>query len=252
MDNIVEFKGVTKSFGKHAVHNGLDLEIPRGKITYIIGPSGTGKSVLLKLMMGLVKKDNGTIIVDGVDVDTIKSKDERLSYRQQFGLVFQNAALFDSMSVYENVAFPLLEHTNLKKSELDAKIMPVLEAVGLSGKEYKMPSELSGGMRKRCGLARALMLEPKVMMYDEPTTGLDPIMTDIVDKLIKNTHIRAGFTSVVVSHDLKSIMTIPDNIVMIYQGKRIAQGDVEFYRTTDNPYVRQFLSSSMEGPIQFK
>jgi len=249
VDIQIEVKGLYKSFGNFAVHKGIDLLIPRGAITVILGPSGTGKSVLLKQIMGLIKPDKGEILVDGVDITKL-DKNELIKIRKKFGMLFQNAALFDSMSVYENVAFPLREHTKLKEKEIRDIVIEKLRVVGLKNVEDKMPSELSGGMKKRVGLARAIALEPDIILYDEPTTGLDPIMKDVVDNLIYNTQKELNITSVVISHDIDSTIKIADYVAMIYDGKTVINGTIEDLRTTDNPYVQQFLSGSMDGPIK--
>lgn len=238
-----------KSFGGHDVHKGIDLEIKKGAITYIIGPSGTGKSVLLKQLMGLIKPDSGNIYVDGKNITTANKK-QLLKIRYKFGMLFQNAALFDSLTVYENVAFPLKEHRNLSESEMMDIVTDKLKLVGLSGVNNRYPSELSGGMRKRVGLARAIALSPDIMMYDEPTTGLDPIMTDVVDDLIYTTQKELNITSIVISHDIPSVLKNADYIGMLYNGKIIQYGTPEYFKKTDNEYVRQFFSGSKDGPIK--
>lgn len=249
VDIQIEVKGLYKSFGNFEVHKGIDLLIPRGAITFILGPSGTGKSVLLKQIMGLIMPDKGEILVDGVDITKL-DKRELVKVRKKFGMLFQNAALFDSMNVYENVAFPLREHTKLKEREIRDIVIEKLRLVGLKNVENKMPSELSGGMRKRVGLARAIALEPDIILYDEPTTGLDPIMKDVVDNLIYNTQKELNITSVVISHDIDSTIKIADYVAMIYDGKTIINGTVDDLRTSNNPYVHQFLTGSMDGPIK--
>ncbi|MGA1862666.1 ABC transporter ATP-binding protein [Deferribacter thermophilus] len=249
MEAAIEIIDLHKSFGEYKVHKGVNLKIAKNAITYIIGPSGTGKSVLLKQMMGLLKPDRGKVIVLGQDLSTLNKK-ELLNVRKKFGMLFQNAALFDSMNVYENVAFPLREHTKLKEKEIREIVLEKLRLVGLTNVEYKMPSELSGGMRKRVGLARAIALEPDIILYDEPTTGLDPIMTDVVDNLIYETQKKLNITSVVISHDIESTFKIADYIAMIYDGKIVMYGTPEEFKKTDNPYVRQFLSGSKDGPIK--
>ena len=249
MSNMIEMVDVYKSFGKQEVHSCLSLNIVKGAITVIIGPSGTGKSVLLKEMMGLIRPDSGKIYVNGVDITTA-SKSRLLEVRKKFGFLFQNAALFDSMTVKENVAFPLREHTDLNEVEISNIVSAKLKMVGLSGADDKYPSELSGGMKKRVGLARALALEPEIVLYDEPTTGLDPIMTDVVDNLIYDTQKKLNITSVVISHDIKSVLKIADYIGMIYNGKIVYYGTPEVFQTTENPYVKQFFSGSKDGPIK--
>lgn len=246
---MIEFIHTSKKFGEHVVHKDINLTIPDGKITYIIGPSGTGKSVFLKQVIGLIRPDSGQILIDGKNVPDMNDA-ELLKMRRNFGFLFQNAALFDSMTVFDNVAFPLREHTDMSDDDIREAVHNKLLQVGMKDVDDKYPSELSGGMRKRVGLARAVMLDPQFMLYDEPTTGLDPIMTDVVDELIRQTQqSRGDMTSVVISHDIKSTLSIADKIIMIYNGYVVAEGDPKFFNTTDNPIVRQFFSGSRNGPI---
>lgn len=237
---MIKLVNVHKSFQGQKVLDGLDLEIPRGKITVIIGASGVGKSVLLKHMIGLLKPDKGKVFIDGVDIGTLSSQ-QLVELRNKFGMLFQGAALFDSLNVFENVAFPLTEHTRLSASEIKKKVEEKLQIVGLSGIGHKMPSELSGGMRKRVGLARAIILEPEVILYDEPTTGLDPIMTDSVDNLILSMQQKLKITSVVISHDIVSALNIADQIAMIHEGKIIEMGTPEQIKSSKNPIVEKFV-----------
>ena len=248
MEYAIECIDLYKSFGKNEIHKGINLQIVKGAITYIIGPSGTGKSVLLKQLCGLMQPTKGKVLVFGKDITKMKQS-ELTEMRKKFGILFQNAALFDSMNVFNNVAFPLVEHTKLPKKEIARIVKEKLRLVGLRDVEEKMPSELSGGMRKRVGLARAIALEPEIILYDEPTTGLDPIMCDAVDNLIKDTQKQLGITSIVISHDIESTLKIADYIAMLYDGKVVQYGTPEDFKTTDNPYVRQFFSASREGPI---
>ncbi|MGE4318012.1 MAG: ABC transporter ATP-binding protein [Deferribacterales bacterium] len=248
MEYAIECIDLHKSFGRHQIHKGIDLKIVKGAITYIIGPSGTGKSVLLKQLCGLMPPTKGKVLVNGRDLTQMKQS-ELTEMRKKFGILFQNAALFDSMNVFENVAFPLVEHTKLSKNEIAKIVSEKLRLVGLRDVEQKMPSELSGGMRKRVGLARAIALEPEIILYDEPTTGLDPIMCDAVDNLIHDTQKELGITSIVISHDIESTLKIADYIAMLYDGKVVLYGTPEEFKTTENPYVRQFFSASKEGPI---
>ncbi len=246
---MIEFIHTSKSFGRHVVHRDINLKIPKGKSTFIIGPSGTGKSVFIKQIIGLIKPDSGQILIDGEDI-TQMDESQLLSMRSRFGLLFQNAALFDSMNVFDNVAFPLIEHTYKTSLEIRDIVHEKLLQVGLKGIDQKYPSELSGGMRKRVGLARALALNPEIMLYDEPTTGLDPIMTDVVNTLIEDTQKNtAGMTSVVISHDIKCTLKTADNIAMIYGGTIVAQGTPEYFDKTEDPLVKQFFSGSSVGPI---
>ncbi len=247
--HIIELMGVRKSFGAQAVLRGVDLAVPRGEITVIIGRSGGGKSVILKHIIGLIKPDAGRVLVGGEDITAMD--DRRLNLvRRRFGMLFQDAALFDSMNVGDNVAFPLREHTDLGPREIARVVADKLGLVGLSGVEHKMPSQLSGGMRKRVGLARAIALEPEIILFDEPTTGLDPIMTDAINRLIRDTQQRLGVTCVVISHDLEGAFAVAHHIAMLYEGRIIAMGSPGEIRQSEDAVVRQFLAGSAEGPIQ--
>lgn len=246
---MIQFEAVHKAFGAQKVLNGLQLEIPRGKTTVIIGRSGTGKSVLLKHVMGLLKPDAGIVKVDNTDLSTLNAT-QLLHLRRRFGMCFQNAALFDSMTVEQNVAFPLVEHTRETPAQIREKVIEKLRQVGLVNVEKKMPSELSGGMRKRVGIARALALEPEIMLYDEPTTGLDPIMSGAIDDLIRETQERLGLTCVVISHDIKATFRIAHKIAMLYEGKLLEQGTPEEMRALANPILQQFLEGRADGPIR--
>lgn len=237
----IDIQGVHKSFGRQEVLSGISLRIPKGQITVILGRSGIGKSVLLKHMIGLISPDRGRVVVDGVNIAML-SKSELNAFRRKFGMLFQSAALFDSLNVYENIAFPLVEHTDYDKEKISKIVKGKLELVGLEGVEDKMPSELSGGMRKRVGLARAIALEPEIILYDEPTTGLDPVMTDSVDHLILETQKKLKITNVVISHDIRSALKIADKIAMIEDGIIVAEGAPQEFRKSDNPLVKQFLS----------
>lgn len=245
----LRIRGLRKAFGPQQVLQGLDLDVPEGAITVVIGRSGTGKSVLLKCLMGLLRPDAGAIEIAGEDIT--KLPDARLRrVRNRFGMVFQNAALFDSMTVFENVAFPLREHTRMKEAEIRAAVLAGLADVGLEGAEAKEPSQLSGGMRKRVALARALIRKPEFLLYDEPTTGLDPIMTAQVDQLIRETQDHTpGLTSLVISHDMHATMQIADKVAMLWQGRVILEGPPELFERTDHPIVRQFVDGKLEGPI---
>lgn len=237
---MIQLIDVHKSFAGQKVLNGVDLRIPKGEITVIIGASGVGKSVLLKHMIGLLQPDRGRILVDGTDLATLSPKG-LVGIRQKFGMLFQGAALFDSLNVFDNVAFPLTEHTSLSHEEIKRKVREKLALVGLHGVDNKMPDELSGGMKKRVGLARAIILEPEVILYDEPTTGLDPIMTDSVDNLILSMQQKLRVTSVVISHDIKSTFDIADQIAMIYDGKIIEAGAPDEFRASKNELVARFI-----------
>lgn len=245
---IITIVDLHKSFSGFKVLEGINLEIERGKINFIIGRSGGGKSVLLKHIIGLMKPDSGSILLDGVDLTT-QNEPSMNRIRQRFGMLFQEAALFDSMSVGDNVAFPLKEHTRLKKKEIKNLVHEKLALVGMDGSEDMMPSEISGGQRKRVGLARAMILEPEILLFDEPTTGLDPIMCDQVDELIVNTQQQLGATSIVISHDMAATLRIAQKVAMIYQGRIVFHGSPEVLRNHDNPVVQQFISGEAEGPM---
>lgn len=243
---MIELKNIHKSFQNHSVLNGLNLTIPKGKITVIIGRSGEGKSVLLKHLMGLIRPDGGDVVVDGCSIGSLDEV-ELKNFRKRFGMLFQNAALFDSMTVFENVAFPLGEHTSLKSNEVSKRVHEVLELVGLKDIDHKLPSELSGGMRKRVGLARAIALLPQILLYDEPTTGLDPIMTDAIDQLILNTQKKLGITSVVISHDIEATFKIADKVALLYEGRILLEGGEADFRKSSHPFIRQFLEGRASG-----
>jgi phospholipid/cholesterol/gamma-HCH transport system ATP-binding protein len=246
---MIRIENVTKYFKKQRVLDSLSLHIQRGKTTVIIGKSGGGKSVLLKHMIGLIKPDEGKIFIDDRDIVPLKAK-EMNEVRKKFGMLFQDAALFDSMTVGENVAFPLREHTRLKSSEVKERVAEKLRLVGLPGSEDKLPSELSGGMRKRVGLARAIIMDPEIILYDEPTTGLDPIMTDVIDTLIIETQKKLEVTCVVISHDVKATFKVADNVAMLYEGKIIVFGETSCVKECRDPVFRQFIEGKAQGPIK--
>ncbi|MBI2092653.1 MAG: ABC transporter ATP-binding protein [Deltaproteobacteria bacterium] len=239
---MIKLVDVHKNFAGQKVLNGINLQIRKGEITVIIGTSGVGKSVLLKHMIGLLRPDRGKVFIAGVDLGTLSSP-ALVEMRKKFGMLFQGAALFDSLTVFENVAFPLVEHSNLTVEKIRERVMEKLDLVGLHDVDKKMPSELSGGMKKRVGLARAIILEPEVILYDEPTTGLDPIMTDSVDNLILAMQQRLKITSVVISHDIKSTFDIADQIAMMHEGKIIEAGAPEIFRASKNPVVAKFIGT---------
>jgi len=245
---MIEIKSIFKSFGGNQVLCGVDLTINKGETMVILGRSGCGKSVLLKLIMGLMKPDAGEILVNGDEITSFK--DNQLNkLRQKFGMLFQASALFDSMTVDENVGLALREHTKLPEEEVKQKVKDKLKMVGLSGVEQIKPAELSGGMKKRVGLARAIAMDPEYILYDEPTTGLDPIMADVINELIVNLRNTLSITSIAVTHDIVSAYKIADRIAMLYEGKIIFIGTPDQVRNTDNPVVRQFIEGSAQGPI---
>ena len=246
---MIVMRDVHKSFGVQKVLDGVNLEIPDGRITAIIGPSGEGKSVLIKHLIGLLQPDSGQVEVDGESIlDLRRSELNRI--REKFGMLFQNVALFDSMTVFENVAFPLQEKTPLSKEEIRVKVQSALEDVGLKNIGHKFPDELSGGMKKRVGLARAVVLDPKIILFDEPTTGLDPIIKRAIHQLIKDTHAKFGFTAVIVSHEIPEIFDVAQDVAMLFRGKILQHGTSEDIKKSDHPAIRQFISGSLDGPIQ--
>lgn len=241
----VDIVNLRKSFSGREVLRGIDLRVPRGTVTVILGGSGSGKSVLMKHMIGLLKPDSGQVLIDGEDIVPLSGAPlDRV--RRKFGMVFQNAALFDSMNVEDNVAFPLREHTRLSRDEIARKVAEKLELVGLTGVEKRLPNELSGGMRKRVGLARAVILDPRIVLYDEPTTGLDPITTDAVDEMILEASRRLGVTSIVISHDVGSAFKIADQLAFLYQGVIVAHGPPQSMRQQTHPRVQEFLRTWFE------
>jgi phospholipid/cholesterol/gamma-HCH transport system ATP-binding protein len=218
---IVRFENTSIWFGDQVVLRNIKLNLEKGRTHVIVGESGSGKTVMLKLIIGLLKASQGLVTIDNKQIADLSEK-EQVKERLKMGFVFQGSALFDSMTVFENVAFPLREHTQMKPNEIEQAVKSRLQEVGLPrGVERKRPAELSGGMKKRVGVARALMLDPEIMLYDEPTTGLDPIMTDVINNLILQTHQRRGVTSVVVTHDMKTVRKVADRVVMLYPVNRL-------------------------------
>lgn len=245
---MIELINVEKSFNKHIVLNGVNLKIKKGETKVIIGRSGCGKSVLLKHIVGILKPDLGSVIVDGEDI--AKMNDKQINnIRRKIGMVFQGGALFDSLSVEENVGFSYFEHTKVDKKEILKKVEESLALVELHGIGSLMPSELSGGMKKRVSLARAICSGPSTILYDEPTTGVDPITAAAINELIKNLHDKLEVTSIVVTHDMRSAYYVADSIAMLYQGKIIIEGSPSQIQNTDHPVVRQFITGAAKGPI---
>jgi phospholipid/cholesterol/gamma-HCH transport system ATP-binding protein len=242
---VIEVVDLWKSFGDNHVLKGIDLTIPRGTTYVVLGGSGSGKTVLLKHLIGLLKPDRGKVLVDGVEISALTGK-ALTDARYRFGMVFQGAALFDSMTVYENVAFPLTEKRgggSRRGDEVRARVIEKLKVVDL-GEEVldRWPAELSGGMRKRVALARALVSDPQVVLYDEPTTGLDPITSDYVDGMILNAKKRLGITSMVISHDIASAFKVADRLAVLYDGRLAAEGTPEEVRRSTDPFVQRFLA----------
>ena len=246
---MIRFNGVHKSFGPKRVLTGLDLEIRTGETLAVIGQSGSGKSVLLKILIGILAPERGKVFVDDVEV-TALGRDERQATARKFGMLFQAAALFDSLNVAENVAFGLRRRMRLSEQEIAGLVADSLAKVGLRGIEKLMPHELSGGMRKRVGLARAIAYRPEIILYDEPSTGLDPIRADAINDLILLLQKEMGVTSIVITHDMVSAYKVADRIAMVYGGKIIAVGPPEEIRHSPDPVVQQFLQGRAEGPIK--
>ncbi len=245
---MIELTDIHKSFGENHVLRGINLKTDKGESVVVIGGSGSGKSVLLKHIIGLLKPDKGMVRIDSTDLSQL-NEDELNEFRRKFGMLFQSSALFDSMKVWENVGFGLKRHTGLTDGEIKEIAVQKLGMVGLVGVENVMPSELSGGMRKRVGLARAIAMEPEILLYDEPTTGLDPIMADAINDLIIGMREKLNITSIVITHDIKSAYKIADTIAMLYNGIIIEKGSPEEIKNTSNPVVRQFIEGSAVGPI---
>jgi phospholipid/cholesterol/gamma-HCH transport system ATP-binding protein len=247
-DAAIEFQDVWKRLGRKDVLRGLNLEVRRGECMVIIGRSGTGKSVLLKHVVGLLAPDRGHVCVNGMEVEHLPEK-ELLELRRGMGMLFQGGALFDSMTIGENVGLPLREHTPMPETQIEIVVSEKLALVGLEGSERMRPSSLSGGMKKRAALARSLVLNPKIMLYDEPTTGLDPITSDLINQLIRRLQQRLGMTSIAVTHDMRSAYHIADRIAMLHEGRIHAMGTPDEIQATTDPALRQFIEGSSEGPL---
>jgi len=245
---MIEIENLTKRFSNNLVLNQLNLKVPTGQTCVIIGRSGCGKSVLLKHIVGLLRPDGGKVLVDGNEVAALKEK-ELTALRSKISLVFQGGALFDSMNVAENVGFSLFEHTHIDHKEILERVEESLSLVDLGGIGNLMPSELSGGMKKRVALARAICIKPEILLYDEPTTGVDPITADSINRLIRSLHDKLKVTSFVVTHDMRSAYHIADKIAMMYKGKIILEGTPEEIQQTQDPVVHQFINGLSKGPI---
>jgi phospholipid/cholesterol/gamma-HCH transport system ATP-binding protein len=237
---VIKIDGLRKSFGRQAVLRGVDLEVPAGSITIVIGRSGGGKSVLLKHLLGLLRPDGGRVVVDGVDLTGLSAQ-ALDQVRARYGVVFQGGALFDSLTCGENVAFPLREKLRLGRAEVARRVEVALGQVGLEGAAAKYPEEVSGGMRKRVAIARALVTDPQIIFLDEPTTGLDPILVNSIHRLILELHRRLGFTAVMVSHEIPEIFEIADLVAMLHEGRIVAVGPPTAIQQSTNPVVRQFI-----------
>jgi phospholipid/cholesterol/gamma-HCH transport system ATP-binding protein len=247
---VIKASNVKKKFGDRAILNGISLEVYRGETFVIMGGSGCGKSTFLRHVIGALKPDSGSVHLLGKDISKI-GEEELDKVKKRIGMCYQSSALFDSMTVGDNVALPLKEHTKLDKSVIDIVVKMKLELVGLRGFEDLMPSQLSGGMRKRVGLARAIAMDPEIVFYDEPTAGLDPIVAGVIDKLILDLSKKLAITSVVVTHDMKSVFSIADRVAMLYEGKVLEVGTPSEIKTSKNPMVQQFITGSPDGPIKF-
>lgn len=248
---IIEVKNVVKCFGDRAVLDGIDITIPQGKITVIMGGSGCGKTTFLRHLIGLHQPTSGEIWVDGKNIAGLKEK-EMNEVRRKFGMLFQGSALFNSMTVGENVAVPLKEHTDLSPEIIRIIVRVKLELVGLTGFDDFMPHEISGGMKKRVALARAIALDPKIVFYDEPGAGLDPITASMIDRLILDLSKKLNITSVVVTHEMKSAFRIADQIIILHKGKVLQVGTPQDIQNSKNSYVQQFIQGESEGVIPFK
>ena len=244
----IEIKDLTKSFGKQLIWGDVSLTIPAGEICVMLGPSGTGKSVLLKTIIGLLKPDTGSVVIQGTDIASCPEK-ELYEIRKLFGVLFQDGAMFGSMNLYDNVAFPLREHTKKSESEVRDVVMEKLDLVGLLGTEDKLPGEISGGMRKRAGLARALVLDPEIVLFDEPDSGLDPVRTSFLNQLIVDLNAQIDATFLIVTHDVNTARKVPDNIGLLYHKHLAMFGPREMLLSSEEPVVRQFLNAQVVGPI---
>ncbi len=244
----VEFIDVHKSFGRNHVLRGLNMEIPEGQVSMIIGPSGTGKSVCIKHIVGLLYPDQGDVVVHGESIPSLGDAD-LFEIRKKFGVLFQDGALFGSINLYDNVAFPLRQHTEKSEEEIAEIVNRRLREVGLMGAGSKMPNELSGGMRKRAGFARALVLDPEIVLFDEPDSGLDPVRTALLCELIKEVHAENGGAYVVITHDIMSARRVGEHISVLWKGKVVESGPAAELFASENPFVRQFLSGEAQGPL---
>jgi phospholipid/cholesterol/gamma-HCH transport system ATP-binding protein len=244
----VVVEGLTKSFGRQTIWRDVSLTLPAGEVSVMLGPSGTGKSVFLKSMIGLLKPEHGRVMIEGVD--TVSCSERQLyRIRKLFGVLFQDGALFGSMNLYDNVAFPLREHTRKSEAEVRRIVLEKMEMVGLSGTERKLPGEISGGMRKRAGLARALVLDPQIILCDEPDSGLDPVRTAYISQLLIDLNAQIDATILIVTHNINIARTVPDNLGMLYRRELVMFGPREVLLTSDEPVVEQFLNGRRIGPI---
>jgi len=248
MGTEVVVENLTKSFGRQTIWHDVTLTLPPGEISVMLGPSGTGKSVFLKSLVGLLRPERGRIVIHGVDVCTC-SEHQLYETRKRFGVLFQDGALFGSMNVYDNIAFPLREHTRRSESQIRAIVGEKMEMVGLLGAERKLPGEISGGMRKRAGLARALVLDPEIILFDEPDSGLDPVRVAYLNQLIVDLNAQTDATFLIVTHDIGTARSVPDNLGMLFRRRLVMFGPREVLLTSREPVVRQFLNGRRQGPI---
>jgi phospholipid/cholesterol/gamma-HCH transport system ATP-binding protein len=246
---MIEFIDIHKSFGPKSVLRGVDLEVQKGEIMFIIGQSGAGKSVLVKHLVGLLRPDAGRVILDGEDITDLSEKGY-YRIRKKCSYVFQNSTLFDSMTLLDNVALPIRKHEHVSLRQAREMAMQKLALVDMQDEAERYAADFSDGMRKKVAIARALTLNPEFVIFDEPTTGIDPISANIVDRLIKDLSVRLGVTSIVVSHDLRSIFGVADRVAMLYKGQFVLDGPPSAYRTTEDPIVQQFINGRPEGPME--
>ena len=244
----ISLQNISKAFDGKVVLRDMSINVFPGESLVIVGGSGTGKSVTLKHIIGLLQPDSGHVVIDETDLCCLSAVDMNV-FRRRFGMAFQEGALFDSMSVFENIAFPLRRHTKMKEAEIRARVSECLEEVHLSGVEKRRPSELSGGMRRRVGFARAISLQPEILLFDEPTTGLDPVISDVIADLIREMDRKLHTTTVTITHDMKVAFKIADRVAMLYQGQIIEQGTPEGFQRSTNPIVQQFIEGRAEGPL---
>jgi phospholipid/cholesterol/gamma-HCH transport system ATP-binding protein len=245
---MISMQHVDKTLGGRKVLDDMSIDVDRGESLVIVGGSGVGKSVTLKHMIGLMKPDHGRIVIDGHDISVMKEV-ELNNFRRKFGMSFQEGALFDSMSVFENIAFPLRRHTKFNEKQIRERVDECLDLVHLEGVSSKRPSELSGGMRRRVGFARAISLKPEILLFDEPTTGLDPVISDVIAELIVEMDRTLNTTTVTITHDMKVAFKIADRVAMLYKGRIVEEGTPEVFQQSQNPIVQQFIEGRAEGPL---